>query len=82
MAIDCLVKLKEQEMNNNVYKMIEVTGTSNVSTEDAIRNAIARAAKTVRHMRWFEVIETRGSINDSLVTQWQVMVKIGFNLEE
>jgi hypothetical protein len=69
-------------MSDNVYKLIEVTGTSTTSLEDAIQNAIARAAKTIRRMRWFQVTETRGSIENDRVAQWQVTIKIGFNLEE
>jgi flavin-binding protein dodecin len=69
-------------MSDNVYKKIEITGSSNKSMEDAVQNAVARAAKTVRQMRWFEVVETRGTIDDDKVDQWQVTVKIGFNLED
>jgi len=69
-------------MSQNVYKLIELTGTSTVSMEDAVQNAINRASKTVRQMRWFEVIETRGAIRDNAVAEWQVTVKIGFALEE
>jgi flavin-binding protein dodecin len=68
-------------MDENVYKQIMLTGTSNVSMEEAVKNAVARAAKTVRHMRWFEVIETRGTIEEGAVEQWQVTVRIGFTLE-
>ena len=69
-------------MSDKVYKLIEVTGTSTTTLEDAIQNAIARSAKTVRQMRWFEVVETRGSIQDDKVAQWQVTLKIGFALED
>ncbi len=69
-------------MTDHVYKKIEITGTSSVSMEEAIKNAIARAAKTVQNMRWFEVCETRGSIEEGGVAQWQVTVKIGFTLIE
>jgi flavin-binding protein dodecin len=69
-------------MSDNVYKKIEITGSSNKSMEDAVQNAVARAAKTVRQMRWFEVVETRGTIDDDKVDQWQVTIKIGFNLED
>jgi flavin-binding protein dodecin len=69
-------------MSDNVYKIIELTGTSTASMEDAVRNAVAKAAKTVRQMRWFEVTETRGSIEAGQVAQWQVTIKIGFTLEE
>jgi flavin-binding protein dodecin len=69
-------------MSDKVYKLIEVTGTSTTTLEDAIQNAISRSAKTVRQMRWFEVVETRGAIQDGQVAQWQVTLKIGFALED
>ena len=69
-------------MSDNVYKLIEVTGTSKSSLEDAIEVALARAGRTVRQMRWFEVTEIRGSIDEDKVAQWQVSLKIGFNLED
>jgi flavin-binding protein dodecin len=69
-------------MNNHVYKKIELTGSSDTSIEDAIKNAVAKASKTIRHMRWFEVVETRGYIEDNQVAYWQVTVKIGFTLED
>jgi flavin-binding protein dodecin len=68
-------------MDENVYKQIMLTGTSNTSMEEAVKNAVARASKTVRQMRWFEVIETRGTIAEGAVEQWQVTVRIGFTLE-
>jgi dodecin len=69
-------------MESNVYRLIELTGTSPNSMEEAIQNAIARSGKTVRHMRWFEVVETRGTIDGGRVAEWQVTVKIGFHVEE
>lgn len=66
----------------HVYKLLEIVGSSSTSTDDAIRNAIDRAAKTVRHMDWFEVVETRGHIKDDKVAHFQVKLKIGFRLEE
>lgn len=69
-------------MSNHVYKSIELTGSSTAGVEDAIRKAIARAATTVRNLRWFEVIETRGHIEDGQIAHWQVTVKAGFTLEE
>lgn len=68
-------------MADHVYKLIELTGSSSTSMEDAVRTAISRAAETVRNMRWFEVTETRGSIDGGNVAQWQVTVKIGFTLD-
>jgi flavin-binding protein dodecin len=69
-------------MQNNVYKKIEITGTSSSTMEDAILNAISRASETVRNMRWFEVIESRGSIENGTVAEWQVTIKIGFTLDK
>ena len=69
-------------MGSTVYKIMELTGTSPTSIEEAVQNAVARASQTVRHMRWFEVVETRGAIKDNAVAEWQVTVKIGFALEE
>jgi len=69
-------------MPHHVYKKIEIVGSSQKGFEEAVRNALARAKKTVRNMRWFEVIETRGYIDDGKVGEWQVTLKIGFTLEE
>lgn len=69
-------------MSDHVYKKIELTGSSATSMEDAVQNALTRAAKTVRSMRWFEVTDTRGDIKDGKVAYWQVTVKIGFTLDD
>ena len=69
-------------MDEHVYKKIEITGSSTTGMEDAIQKAVARAAKTVRNMRWFEVVETRGYIENNQISYWQVTVKIGFTMEE
>jgi flavin-binding protein dodecin len=69
-------------MSEHVYKLIELTGSSQSSIEEAVNNAVARAAKTVRNMRWFEVTETRGEIRDGKVNHWQVTIKVGFTLDE
>ena len=69
-------------MSDHIYKHIELTGTSTDSLEQAIRNAIKRASKTVRNMRWFEVTDTRGHITEGDVEYWQVTVKVGFTLNE
>jgi dodecin len=69
-------------MSEHVYKMLELTGSSATSIEDAVANAIAKAAKTVRRMQWFQVLETRGHIEDSRISHWQVTVKVGFTLED
>jgi hypothetical protein len=67
---------------DHVYKTIELAGTSSTSIEDAVKNAITRAASTVRLMRWFEILDTRGKIADDAVAQWQVTIKVGFRLED
>ena len=69
-------------MPQHIYKHLRLTGSSTKSSDDAIRAALARAAKTVRGMRWFEVIETRGHIEDGEVAHWQVIIDVGFTLEE
>jgi len=67
---------------NNVAKIIEVVGTSSESIEDAIQGAIARAAKTLDNLQWFQVTEVRGAISDQKLDRYQVMMKIGFGLDE
>ena len=69
-------------MSNHVYKKIEVTGSSTESADAAVRGAIAKAAKTIKHMDWFEIVETRGQINNDQIAFWQVTLKIGFRLED
>jgi len=68
-------------MTSHVYKSIELTGSSTVSIEDAINAAVSKAAQTIRNIRWFEVTQTRGYLEDNKVAYWQVTVKIGFNVE-
>lgn len=68
-------------MKNHVYKIIELTGTSTTSIEDAVTTAIARAHKTLKHLGWFQVVETRGNIDKGKVQHWQVTIKVGFTLE-
>ena len=62
--------------------MIELTGTSTVSIEDAVGRAIKRAHKTLKNLCWFQVVETRGNIEKGRVHHWQVTLKIGFAVEE
>lgn len=69
-------------MSDHVYKIIEIVGSSPDSLEKAIENGVARAAKTVHNMRWFEVTETRGQIDGGGVKHWQVTMKIGFTLDD
>jgi len=69
-------------MSDHVYKVIELVGSSATGTDDAIRNALEKASGSVRHMNWFEVVETRGHIEDGKVAHFQVTLKVGFRLEE
>jgi dodecin len=69
-------------MSSHVYKTIELVGSSAEGPDAAVRTAISRAAETVRNLRWFEVIETRGHIENGQVAHWQVTVKVGFTLDE
>lgn len=69
-------------MSEHVYKLLELTGSSSTSIEDAVANAIAKAAKTMRNMHWFQVVETRGQVADGRVSRWQVTLKVGFTLED
>lgn len=68
-------------MTDNVYKQIELTGSSKVGIEDAISNAIAKSSETIRNLRWFKVVDTRGHIEDGKVQHWQVTIKVGFTME-
>lgn len=68
-------------MSQHVYKTIELVGSSTVDVEDAVKRAVAKAAETVRNLRWFEVTETRGHIENGKVAHWQITIKVGFTLE-
>lgn len=68
-------------MTDNVYKIIELAGSSSTSTDEAIENAIAKASKTLKNLDWFEVVETRGHIQEGKVAHYQVKLKIGFRLD-
>ncbi len=68
-------------MADHIYKKIELVGSSPKGVEEAVKNALARAKKTVRNMRWFEVVETRGQIEEGRINHWQVTLKVGFTLE-
>ena len=68
--------------DHHTYKMLELVGSSTVSTDDAIQNAIAQAAKSVKLMEWFEVLETRGHIKDNKVAHFQVTIKVGFRIDK
>jgi flavin-binding protein dodecin len=68
-------------MQHHVYKVIELAGSSEESVEDAIRTAVERASKTLKNLRWFEVVQTRGHLEEGRVKHWQVVLKVGFTLE-
>jgi len=68
-------------MSDAIFKKVELVGTSEASIEDAVSNALAKAAQSVRNIRWFEVLETRGSVDEGKVGQWQVTLSVGFRLE-
>lgn len=74
--------MKKSEPQNQVYKLIELTCTSTESIEDAIKRAIRRASRTLKHLSWFEVMETRGSLDAGRVHRWQVTLKVGFLIED
>jgi dodecin len=69
-------------MSEHVYKIVELTGSSPNGVEAAVRNAVDRGNRTLRNMRWFEVVDMRGHIEDGAIGHWQVTVKIGFTLED
>jgi dodecin len=69
-------------MQDHIYKVIELVGSSDTSIEDAIRTAISRASETVRHLRWFEVVQTRGHVENGKVSHYQVTLKVGFTMEK
>ncbi len=69
-------------MDDHIYRVIQIVGSSDKSIDDAIRMAVARASKTIRELRWFEVVETRGHIEDGKVSHFQVTLKVGFTLDE
>lgn len=69
-------------MSDHVYKVVEIVGSSETSTDDAIRRAVERASKTLRNLRWFEVVQTRGHIEDGAVHHFQVTVKVGFTMDD
>jgi dodecin len=68
-------------MSDHIYKKVELVGSSPDGIEEAIKNALSRAQKTVRNMRWFEVNEMRGYLEDGKIAHWQVSLKVGFTLE-
>jgi flavin-binding protein dodecin len=69
-------------MSDHIYKTIELVGSSSKSVEDAVQKAVAKAAETVRNLRWFQVVDTRGHIEAGRIAHWQVTLKLGFTLED
>jgi flavin-binding protein dodecin len=69
-------------MSDHIYKTIELVGSSSKSVEDAVQKAVAKAAETVRNLRWFQVVDTRGHIESGRIAHWQVTLKLGFTLED
>jgi dodecin len=69
-------------MSEHIYKQVELTGTSKTSVEDAVQNAIAKASQTLRNIHWFQLVETRGYIENNKIDYWQVTIKLGFRLED
>lgn len=68
-------------MSDHIYKTIELVGSSSQGVEDAVQKAVAKTSESLRNLRWFEVLETRGHIEGGRVVHWQVTLKIGFTLE-
>jgi flavin-binding protein dodecin len=68
-------------MNDEVYKTVKLTGSSESSSDEAVRTAIERAKKTIRNIRWFRVTDTRGHIEDGRIAHWQVSIELGFTLD-
>lgn len=69
-------------MGEHVYKVVELVGSSTEGVDAAIRNAVARASKTLHNLDWFEVVETRGHVADGQVAHFQVKLKVGFRLDD
>ena len=68
-------------MPDHVYKIVDIVGSSETSIEEAINNAVTRASKTLRNLRWFEVVQTRGEIREGKVHFFQVQIRVGFTME-
>ena len=69
-------------MSDHIYKTIELVGSSTKGVEDAVQKAVAKAGETVRNLRWFQVVDTRGHIESGRIAHWQVTLKLGFTLED
>jgi flavin-binding protein dodecin len=73
---------KENIMSEHVYKQIELTGSSPQSSDDAVRVALTKATKTLRNIHWFQVVETRGHVEDGKILHWQVTIKVGLRIDD
>jgi flavin-binding protein dodecin len=71
-----------RNITDHVYRTLELTGSSRIGSDDAVKKAIAKAAKTVHDLRWFQVTEVRGNIDGGAVSSWQVTLKVGFTLDD
>ena len=68
-------------MNDHVYKLVELTGSSSAGIEEAVQNAISKASESIHNIRWFQVVDTRGHVENGTIQHWQVTVKVGFTLD-
>jgi flavin-binding protein dodecin len=75
-------KTYRSAMSNHIYKKIELVGSSANGIEDAVQNAFSKASKSLRNLRWFEVVEVRGHVENGKIAHWQVTIKVGFTLDE
>jgi flavin-binding protein dodecin len=75
-----VVTVREEAMDEHIYRVIQLVGSSDQSIDDAIQRAVSRASKNLRNLRWFEVVETRGNIDDGKLS-YQVTLKVGFTME-
>lgn len=69
-------------MSDHVYKVVELVGSSATGIEDAVQTAIARASRTLKHIRWFEIVNTRGHVEDGRIAHYQVTIRVGFTIED
>ena len=74
--------LGDDVMSDHVYKIIEITGTSKKSIEDAVNSAVAKASESLKNIRWVEVTDVRGNVEGAKIDHWQVTVKLGFTLND
>ena len=74
--------MADADVDDHVYKILELVGSSEKSIEDATQNAISRASKTIREMKWFEVVQVRGHVEKGSVRHYQVILRVGFTLED